>query len=74
MGLSPDPLVGRWVRRPSPPSAATSSRTDSTKGALTVSRKLNRRDVVKVRAYRAATTATMIMMLAQALGAGKKWG
>ncbi len=38
------------------------------------STKLNRRDLVKVRAYRVATTATMIMMLAQSLGAGKKWG
>jgi hypothetical protein len=39
-----------------------------------MSTKLSRRDAVKVRAYRAATTATMIMMLAQAFGAGKKWG
>ena len=37
-----------------------------------MSTKLNRRDVVKVRVYRAATTATMVMMLAQALGAGNK--
>ena len=35
---------------------------------------MNRRDVLKVRAYRVATTATMMMMLAQSLGAGKKWG
>ena len=39
-----------------------------------MSTKLNRRDVVKVRVYRAATTATMLMVLAQSLGAGKKWG
>ncbi len=36
--------------------------------------KLTRRDLVKVRAYRVATTATMMMVLAQSLGAGKKWG
>ena len=35
---------------------------------------MNRRDAVTVRAYRVATSATMILMLAQALGAGKKWG
>ncbi len=34
---------------------------------------MTRRDLVKVRAYRCATTATMLMMLAQSLGAGKKW-
>ena len=39
-----------------------------------VSTSLTRRDLVKVRAYRAATSAAMIMMLAQSLGAGKKWG
>ena len=38
------------------------------------STKLNRRDLAKVRAYRAATSAAMVMMLAQSLGAGKKWG
>ena len=35
---------------------------------------LSRRDLVKVRTYRVATTAATMMMLAQALGAGKKWG
>jgi hypothetical protein len=34
----------------------------------------SRRTDVQVRVYRAATTATMLMVLAQSLGAGKKWG
>ena len=35
--------------------------------------KLNRRDRVMFRAYRCATTATMLVVALQALGAGKKW-
>jgi len=34
----------------------------------------SRRTDVQVRLYRVATTATMLMVLAQSLGAGKKWG
>jgi len=34
----------------------------------------DRRLAAKVRLYRCATTATMLMVLAQSLGAGKKWG
>ena len=33
-----------------------------------------RRDAIQVKLYRCATTATMLMVLAQSLGAGKKWG
>ena len=33
----------------------------------------SRRNAIQVNAYRAATTATMLMVLAQSLGAGKKW-
>jgi hypothetical protein len=33
-----------------------------------------RRDALQVTLYRCATTATMLMVLAQAFGAGKKWG
>ena len=35
---------------------------------------MTRRDLAKVRAYRVATSAAMMLMLAQSLGAGKKWG
>ena len=34
----------------------------------------NHRTAAQVRLYRVATTATMLMVLAQSLGAGKKWG
>ena len=39
-----------------------------------MSTKLSTRDLLTVRAYRVATTATMMLMLAQTLGARKKWG
>ena len=39
-----------------------------------VSSASDRRLAAKVRLYRCATTATMLMVLAQSLGAGKKWG
>jgi hypothetical protein len=32
------------------------------------------RDAATVRLYRCATTATMLVVLAESLGAGKKWG
>ena len=38
-----------------------------------VSNLSHRRVAAKVRIYRCATSATMLMMLAQSLGAGKKW-
>ncbi len=34
----------------------------------------NRRDAATVKLYRCATTATMLVVLAESLGAGKKWG
>jgi hypothetical protein len=37
-----------------------------------VSRK--HRDAATVRLYRCATTAAMMVVLAESLGAGKKWG
>ena len=69
--VDPDPCVPAACGRS--PEHADLRHPNPARGEV-VSTTMNRRDLLKVRAYRVATTATMMMMLAQSLGAGKKWG